>query len=72
MEEYGRLKCRSRASELGKTQHVLFVLIPLGVLLSSRKMLFLMSTGRASITRGFHDLFQGRRVVLLFSQTSLA
>lgn len=37
VEEYGRLKCRSRASELGKTQHVLFVLIPLGVLLSWEK-----------------------------------
>ena len=37
-----------------------------------RKMLFLMGRGRAPITRGFYDLFQGRRVVLLFSQTPLA
>ena len=37
MEEYGRLRSRRRASELGETQPVLSVSIPLSVLLSWEK-----------------------------------
>lgn len=63
MEGYERLRRRRYCSKPGEAQQELHSQILLGVPLSLEiRMLFSLGTGRATLTQGFYDLFQRRRM----------